>query len=101
METNGIRFGDVGPVRYTPLGKPYEPAPAGPSFSETLQSALSETNRLQLDAGTQLERLVAGEDVDLHEVMVSAEEASLAFDLMMEIRNKLIEAYQEIQRMGV
>lgn len=98
---NEIRFGDVGPVRYTPLGRPFEPAPAGPSFGETLQSALAQTNDLQLDGARQLERLVAGEDVDLHEVMISAEEASIAFDLMMEIRNKLLEAYQEIQRMNV
>jgi flagellar hook-basal body complex protein FliE len=45
--------------------------------------------------------LIAGEPIDLHEVMISAEEASVAFDLMMEIRNKLLEAYQEIQRMQI
>ena len=98
---DGVRFGDIGPVRYTPLGRPFEAKPEGPSFQDTLTSALSETNRLQLDAGTQLERLVAGEDVDLHQVMISSEEASVAFDLMMEIRNKLLEAYQEVQRMNV
>jgi flagellar hook-basal body complex protein FliE len=96
-----IRFGDVGPVRYTPLGRPFEPSAPGPSFSATLKAALVETNDLSLARSQQLERLVAGEDVDLHEVMISAEEASIAFDLMMEIRNKLLEAYQEIQRMNV
>jgi flagellar hook-basal body complex protein FliE len=39
--------------------------------------------------------------VDLHEVMISSAEAGVAFDLMMEIRNKLLEAYQEIQRMSI
>jgi flagellar hook-basal body complex protein FliE len=98
---NEIRFGDVGPVRYTPLGKPFEAKPEGPSFADTLKSACSEVNNLQLDGSKQLERLVSGEDVDLHQVMISSEEASVAFDLMMEIRNKLLEAYQEIQRMNV
>jgi flagellar hook-basal body complex protein FliE len=98
---NKIRFGDVSPVRYTSLGKMYEPTPEGPSFADTLKSACGEVNELQLDGARQLERLTAGEDVDLHQVMVAAEEASLAFDLMMEIRNKLLEAYQEIQRMNV
>ena len=98
---NEIRFGDIGPVRYTPLGKAFEPQTATPDFSETLKSALAETNDLQLDSGRNLERLVSGENVDLHEVMVSSEEAGIAFDLMMEIRNKLLEAYQEIQRMNV
>lgn len=98
---NEIRFGDVGPVRYTPLGKAFEPAAEGPSFQETLKTAFHEVNDLQLNRSDQVERLLAGEDVDLHEVMIASEEASLAFDLMMEIRNKLLEAYQEIQRMNV
>jgi flagellar hook-basal body complex protein FliE len=96
-----VRFGDVGPVRYTPLGRPAAEPEPGPDFGETLKGALSEVNRLQLDAGEKTRALVAGEDVDLHEVMISAQEAGVAFDLMMEIRNKLVEAYQEIQRMQV
>ena len=98
---NEVRFGDIGPVRYTPLGKAFEPPTSTPDFSETLKSALAETNDLQMDSSRNLERLVSGENVDLHEVMVSSEEAGIAFDLMMEIRNKLLEAYQEIQRMNV
>ncbi|MCA9751678.1 MAG: flagellar hook-basal body complex protein FliE [Gemmatimonadetes bacterium] len=96
-----IRSGDLGAVRYTPLGKPLAATPGAPDFGETFKSALGEVNRLQLDAGEKTRALLAGEDVDLHQVMISAEEASVAFDLMMEIRNKLIEAYQEIQRMNV
>lgn len=98
---NEIRFGDIGPVRYTPLGKAFEPKTEGPSFADTLKTAFTEVNNLQLDGSQQLERLTAGEDVDLHGVMIASEEASVAFDLMMEIRNKLLEAYQEIQRMNV
>jgi flagellar hook-basal body complex protein FliE len=98
---NEIRFGDVGPVRYTPLAKPFEAKPEGPSFADTLKAACGDVNQLQLDHQKQVERLLSGEDVDLHQVMISSEEATVAFDLMMEIRNKLIDAYQEIQRMSV
>jgi flagellar hook-basal body complex protein FliE len=93
--------GPLDTTRYTSLGRPAGPAPTGEDFRETLVQALQETNTLQLDAGRQVTRLTAGEDVDLHEVMISQAEASVAFELMMEIRNKLLEAYQEIQRMNV
>ena len=97
-----LRIDGLGPVRYNPLGRPAATAPTpGPSFQETLKHAVSEVNDLQLSAGELQSRMVAGEPVDLHEVMISSEEAGIAFDLMMEIRNKLLEAYQEIQRMHV
>ena len=96
-----IQFPRIGPERYSPLGRPVTPAPAQEGFAETLKTALGDVNELQMDSGTALQRLVAGENVDIHEVMISSAEAGIAFDLMMEIRNKLIEAYQEIQRMQV
>ncbi len=95
-----LRIGGLGPSRYTSLGRPLETAPT-PEFKDTLQEALSSVNGAQLDASGLVNRIVAGEEVDLHEVMISAEEASVAFELLMEIRNKLLEAYQEIQRMQV
>lgn len=91
----------IGPERYSPLGRPVAPAPESPGFADTLKTALSDVNQMQMDAGSALQRLAAGEDVDIHEVMISTAEAGIAFDLMMEIRNKLVEAYQEVQRMQV
>jgi flagellar hook-basal body complex protein FliE len=96
-----LRIDGLGPIRYTPLGRPASGATAAPSFRESLQKALHEVNALQLHAGEQVQRLVAGEDVDLHEVMISTEEAGIAFELMMEIRNRLLEGYQEILRMQI
>src|SRR5262245_9785395 len=96
-----LRIHDFDPLRYTPLGRPYEAKAPAADFRETLVSALREVNGLQLEASESTNRLAAGEDVDLHEVMISSAEAGVAFDLMMEIRNKLLEAYQEIQRMNV
>lgn len=97
-----IRFPEIGFGRYGPLGRPLAPPPAETGgFAETLKSALADVNTLQNDSGDALQRLVAGENVDIHEVMISTAEAGIAFDLMMEIRNKLIDAYQELQRMQV
>jgi flagellar hook-basal body complex protein FliE len=96
-----LRIDGPGPLRYTPLGRPAETAGPGEDFGTTLRSALQEVNRIQLDAGNDVNRVVAGEEVDLHEVMISSAEAGIAFEMMMEIRNKLLEAYQEVMRMQV
>ncbi len=71
------------------------------SFGETLSKAITDVNALQTEAGRQAEKLVSGEAVDLHEVMIAAEKARTSFDLLMEIRNKTVEAYREIMRMQV
>jgi flagellar hook-basal body complex protein FliE len=71
------------------------------SFGETLQKAIGDVNALQSEAGKAVERMVTGEAVDLHEVMIAVEKAKTSFDLLMEIRNKTIDAYREIMRMQV
>ncbi|GJM45140.1 MAG: flagellar hook-basal body complex protein FliE [Gemmatimonadota bacterium] len=96
-----MRIPEIGAGRYNPLGRPIGPQPSGADFTETLKSALGSANDLQLGAGPPMQQLLSGENVDLHEVMISSAEAGIAFDLMMEIRNKLVDAYQEIQRMNV
>jgi flagellar hook-basal body complex protein FliE len=71
------------------------------SFGETLQRAVTDVNALQSEAGKAVNKMVIGEAVDLHEVMIAVEKAKTSFDLLMEIRNKTIEAYREIMRMQV
>jgi flagellar hook-basal body complex protein FliE len=71
------------------------------SFGETLQRAMADVNALQTEAGKAVEKMVGGESVDLHEVMIAVEKAKTSFDLLMEIRNKALDAYREIMRMQV
>ena len=71
------------------------------SFGETLQRAIADVNSLQTEAGKAVDKMVTGESVDLHEVMIAVEKAKTSFDLLMEIRNKTIDAYREIMRMQV
>lgn len=75
--------------------------PDSDSFGKIFKDLISETNDLQTDAAKIAEKFALGEVADIHEVMVAAEKAGVAFELVMAIRNKLVEAYQELMRMQV
>ncbi len=72
---------------------------SAPNFAKQLQNAIQEVSNLKADAGDMVEGMVSGEVTEVHDVMIAAKEASLAFDLLLEVRNKLLEGYQEIMRM--
>lgn len=73
----------------------------GQSFGDLLKEKLQEVNKLQSEADALASKLMVGEQVDLHQVMIAAEQANLALQLTVQIRNKIIEAYQEISRMQI
>ncbi|HEY8496795.1 MAG TPA: flagellar hook-basal body complex protein FliE [Limnochordales bacterium] len=74
---------------------------ASASFASMLQQGLAQVNALQSAADEAIWRLAAGQADNLHEVMIAVERASIALELTIAIRNKLVEAYQEIMRMQV
>ena len=71
------------------------------SFGEQLSKAIQEVDQLQSRRDDMVQEMVRGERIEVHEIMTAAEEAQLAFELMLEVRNKLLESYQEIMRMQV
>lgn len=71
----------------------------GPSFQSILGDLVREVNGLQQDADRSIEGLITGETVNIHDVTTRMTEAGIAFDLMMEVRNKLLDAYQQIMQM--
>jgi flagellar hook-basal body complex protein FliE len=71
-------------------------AAGGSDFQNLLHGLVEEVDSLQKNADASIEGLVTGETTDIHDVTIKMEEAGIAFDLMMEIRNKLLEAYQQI-----
>jgi flagellar hook-basal body complex protein FliE len=75
-----------------------EPDADGESFGQLVKSLIQDVNSLQHDSAGIEKKFLAGEITDVHQVMLAAEEASVAFELLMEIRNKLIESYKEIIR---
>jgi flagellar hook-basal body complex protein FliE len=70
-----------------------------PSFKDTLSSFMQDVNSMQLKADDSIKKMAAGEITDVHQVMTAVEEAKTAFNMMMEIRNKVMDAYQEVMRM--
>lgn len=70
-----------------------------PSFKDTLSGFMKDVNSMQIKADESIQKMAAGEITDVHQVMNSAEEAKVAFNMMMEIRNKVMEAYDEVMRL--
>ncbi len=68
-------------------------------FLETMQSAMQEIQQIQGSADTQVADLLEGRGTDIHSAMIAVEKADLSFQLMLEVRNKIVSAYQEISRM--
>jgi len=68
----------------------------GPSFADTLSRTLGDTSRLQDGARTTIESFLRGDAVDLHQVVAASEEASISLELLVEIRNKLSDAYRTV-----
>lgn len=99
MAINGVRaLGSLDPrAIYGEMGK----ITPRVSFGEQLQNAISEVDQLQSQRDDMVQEMVRGERIEVHEIMTAAEEAQLAFELMLEVRNKLLESYQEIMRMQV
>lgn len=78
-----------------------KPDPSLGSFKDTLSQFVNSVNDLQSQAADTEKAFLQGDISDVHQVMIAVEEASVAFELLMEIRNKLLEAYQTIQRMPI
>ena len=66
------------------------------SFGNVLQQSIDQINRLQLEADAKVNDLVAGKLTDIHQTMIAVEKASVSFELLMQIRNKVIAAYDKL-----
>ena len=73
----------------------------GQQFSDLVKEFVGDVNELQFKSGHAIDMLVTGEAADVHQVMVAVEQAGIALDLMLEIRNRVMEGYQELIRMQV
>lgn len=69
------------------------------SFSDVLNKAIEQVDQLQKQSDAATEALAAGQPIDLHTVMIATQQAELAVQLTVQVRNKAVEAYQEIMRM--
>jgi flagellar hook-basal body complex protein FliE len=73
----------------------------GRSFSDFFTEMTQEVNAKQSAASDAVQGVLSGQNVPLHRAMLAVEEASVSFQLMVEVRNKLLESYQELMRMQI
>lgn len=78
-----------------------DPSVAGKGFSDLLKESVEKVNLYQTQADTAVKNLVAGRNKNIHETMLTVERADTSLKLMMQVRNKIIDAYREIMRMQV
>lgn len=70
-------------------------------FSSVLKDAIKDVNRMQNDSDTKIGSLLKGESQDIHGTILAVQQADTSFKLMMQVRNKIVEAYKEISRSGM
>jgi flagellar hook-basal body complex protein FliE len=89
-------------ARPTPPGGPAGPGQAdGPGFRELLQENLQQVNQLQQDAELAIEDLVSGRRTDMDGVMLAKQKADVAFSMLLQVRNKMMDAYEEVKQIRV
>jgi flagellar hook-basal body complex protein FliE len=91
------------PIKHIPLPDPIAPATSRPTgsdaFSSILQQSVRNVSQLQGDAESSINQFVSGEQEDPHTTMLAVQRASLAFDEFVQVRNKVVQAYQEVMKM--
>lgn len=99
--TNPILTGLPGLTNLPTSPTPATGADAGESggFGATLKNALQKVDQLQQDSDASSAQLVQGDRQDIHNVMIAVEKADIAFELMMQVRNKIVNAYQEVSKL--
>jgi flagellar hook-basal body complex protein FliE len=99
---------DITRIGNRDLGAPAAPGAAGGtetaggvSFGQVLKDSLAKVSELQHEADDAIQSLATGGTATLHDTMLAVQKADLSFRLMMQVRNKIVEAYQEVLRMSV
>ena len=100
MTINPLNPSDITPLQ-APGIQPATTGDGGVSFKDLLTDALKQVNQLQQNADAAATQLAAGGPVAIDEVVLAMQKADLALQLTMQIRNKLVDAYQEVARMQI
>jgi len=100
MAIDGIRMTGVADPRRL-YGNGAAGAAGAGGFAQHLQQALGKVDQAQVNRDRMIEGMVTGEVGEVHDVVIAAEEAQLSLELMIEVRNKLLEGYQSIMAMQV
>ena len=94
----GQASGVTGPTA-TGLMRAGEPGATGAPFAALLTDAVGDVNQLESQARIAVQGLMTGSGVDVHQAMIATEKASMAFELSLAVRNKAVQAYQQVMSM--
>lgn len=85
------------------ISSPISPASgtASDGFRSVLGEAIDRVEQFRVNSEQTVDRFLSGEDEEIHHVALAAQQADLAFDLFLQVRNKVVDAYQEVMRMQV
>lgn len=98
LESNIAPIGTIGAGQEVKGATKRPDAPEG-TFGQWLTSSLAEVSQMQEASDSAAQKLITGQSNDIHGTMISMQKAGIALDLVMEVRNKVIAAYDEVKRM--
>jgi flagellar hook-basal body complex protein FliE len=99
VELSGITAQQIGELSSEPRELAH--GSSGPSFADMLSEAVNSVDQTMKESNQKVENFVAGKTENVHDVMISMQRAQLSFQLMVEMRNKAIETYQEVSSMQI
>ena len=99
MNISPIQPASIQPIAPIEIGGPAPSSAGGSDFHNMLQSAIGTVENARDNANQSVQNFLSGEGDDLHSTVLAVQRADLEFDMMMQVRNKFISAYQEIMRM--
>jgi len=99
--TGAVPFSELQKLGPSALQQPLSASSPGASFGNLLGQMVNEVGAKQAAAGDAVSGVLSGQNVSLHQAMIAMQEANVSFQLMVEVRNKLLESYQELMRMQI
>lgn len=90
----------VGPIKDGFANRPKIETPKDDAFGNIITQAIDNVNKQRTESGKAVEALTSGVNKDIHGTMIAMEKSSISFQLLAQVRNKIIDAYKEVQRMS-
>ncbi len=91
----------IGSITAPTAPQPFAPSKSAAGFRSLLDTSIANVEASRQAANAQLQRFLAGEGGELHTVALATQRAELAFELFLQVRNKVVQAYQEVMRMQI
>lgn len=101
MTIEGLNAVSLNAIQSGSLKKVSTPYEAQQKFATFLKDSLNDVMKTEAESNTMTDKMIRGENADIHQVMTAAQKSSITMQLTIEMRNKAVEAYQEIMRMQI